>query len=295
MDKLEERIRASLENPHGEPWFPELTADLALRAWDNLYRDTGLTPESYGTERVLSRNISASRQIIASLKTGPPTCATSLPISIEALTPKTLIKCRDQGAKFYSQQEFSSSALLSCLKDALGIINEVPSLLKTVCTLVRSLHVIKPEDANYDMSFSEPRVPFSVFVSVPEKRIANDAMRVAEAIVHEAMHLQLTLIEKSIALSVVSPGEFFSPWKEEYRTAQGVLHGLYVFCVVDRFLRSLSAKPGRSAFKSRYVIGRQNQIALQVSAIRDFQECKDLTRVGAAFASQLIGSERDSY
>ena len=82
MDDLAERIKASIENPSGELWFPELTADLTARAWDSLHREFGLTPDSYGTERVLSRNIFAPRKVITSLKTCPSNCATAPTISI---------------------------------------------------------------------------------------------------------------------------------------------------------------------------------------------------------------------
>src|SRR5689334_11432412 len=49
MDDLAERIRASIEDPTVDPWFPELTADLAARAWQSLHREIGLSPGSYST------------------------------------------------------------------------------------------------------------------------------------------------------------------------------------------------------------------------------------------------------
>ena len=291
MDDLAERIKASLENPNGEPWFPKLTADLDARAWDSLQRDLGLTPHSYGTERILSRSNSAPREIITSLKTCSRTCTTVPAISIEVLTPECAVQYEKQGVTFYTSDEILQTTILPCLEDALAIINQVPSLMSTVAALVRSLHVIKPEDSDHDVSFSEPQVPFSIFVSVPEKRIADDALRVAEAIVHEAMHLQLTLIEETVALAAVSPKEFFSPWRGEYRTVQGILHGLYVFRVVDQFLNAVSFIQEPSAGKLSHVNSRREHIAFQMGMIRDFEECSDLTRAGASLAKNLIRFE----
>ena len=287
MDDLAERIEASLANPNGDPWFPELTADLAARAWDSLHRDIGLAPESYGTERVLSRRISAPREVITSLKTCPSTCATPQAISIEALTEECAVKYQEQGISFYSPDEIVHTTVPSCVENALAIINQVPSLMRTVGTLVRSLHVIKPGDADYDVSFSEPQVPFSIFVSVPETRIANDALRVGEAIVHEAMHLQLTLIEQTVRLALRTSLRIFSPWRNEYRTVQGVLHALYVFRVVDQFLSGASILTSHPV-KLAYIQRRRDEIAQQMVKIRSFEQCSDLTETGARFAKNLI-------
>lgn len=287
MDELAHRIKASLENPNGEPWFPELTADLAARAWYSLHRDIGIAPNSYGTERVLSRSISAPREVITSLKTCPSTCATAEAISIEALTPEAAIEYQKQGVSFYSPDEILHTTILSCLEDALAIINRVPSLMSTVAALARSLHVIKPEDADYDLSFSEPHIPFSIFVSVPEVRIADDALRVAEAIVHEAMHLQLTLIESTSPLLLSRSKKYYSPWRKEYRDAEGILHALYVFRVIKQFFEYLSTTEGQPLNVAVYIRNRCGEINRQFEAVRSLRLESDLSRVGACFKQRL--------
>jgi HEXXH motif-containing protein len=292
MDDLAERIKASLRIPNGEPWFPELTADLATRAWDSLHRDIGLTLDSYGTERVLSRSISAPRKIITSLRTSPSPGAPT--IAIEALSEEYARQYHKAGVTFYSPDEIANTTVLSCIEDALAIINQVPSLMRTVATLVRSLLVIKPKDADYDVSLSEPHVPFSIFVSVPQERIANDALRVAEAIVHEAMHLQLTLIEQTVRLALRTSQRIFSPWRDEYRTVQGVLHALYIFRVVDQFLGRVSTSRNNPS-KLVYIQGRRNEIAQQMVEIRSFEQCSDLTETGARLAKNLIHFWSDSH
>ena len=55
------------------------------------------------------------------------------------------------------------------LQDALSLLDFVPTVLPTVCTLVRSIHIIDPIEDEIDVSFSDPALPFSVFVSVPRQ------------------------------------------------------------------------------------------------------------------------------
>jgi hypothetical protein len=283
MDDLAERIKLSLENPDGELWFPELTSDLTARAWDSLHRDLGLTPDSYGTDRVLSRCISAPREIIASLKTCPA-CATQA-ILIEVLTQESGVRYKEQGVSFYSPDEILHTSVLSCLEDALAIINQVPSLMRTVTALVRSLHVIKPEDMDHDVSFSEPHVPFSIFVSVPQARTANDALRGAEAIVHEAMHLQLTLIQPYLRFLNTEGGRYFSPWRGELRTASGMMHGMYVFSVIERFLGEARLQSG--AEQVDQALHRRIEIKNQLGQLQSFQHSEELTEIGAGFVRRL--------
>ncbi len=289
MDDLAEKIKASIENPNGELWFPELTANLVARAWESLQRDLGLKPDIYGTERVLSRNPSAPREIITYLKTCPSTCPTARTISIEALTPACATQYQKQGVTFYSPDEILRTTILSCIEEALAIINQVPSLMRTVATLVRSLHVIKPADEDHDVSFSQPHVPFSIFVSVPEKRIENDALRVAEAIVHEAMHLQLTLVEQVVPLTTSISKKYYSPWRRENRNAKGMIHALYVFTVIDRFLAQTSWSIPQVEL-AEHLRKRRGEIDIQITSTESFQGSSELTMQGAHFVRTLIHS-----
>jgi len=280
MDEFAERVAASLEGPTAEPWFPGLTADLTARQWCTLNSEIGLTPANYGTARLMTRSLSAPRNIVASLNIPE----TEDQITIEAL-PIEATLYEKEGVSLYSSKEILSSSILDCLKDAVAIVSQVSSLMRPIAVLVRSLHVIKPRDDDYDVSFSEPHIPFSIFVSVPKQRTHNDALRVAEAIVHEAMHLQLTLIEQTVSLVVTSSKEFFSPWKGEYRTIRGVLHAVYVFRVIDQFLKAIQdVHPEELS----YIKSRRDEIALQFKAIQNFEECSDLTPIGGTLAKTLI-------
>ena len=279
MGDLAERIKTSLSHPSGDPWYPELTMDLAATAWDALQRDIGLTPDNYGTERVLSHNLSAPRKVVASLSTS--SLADTATIWLEALTQKWILHYRRKGVNFHSRTEILNTSILPCTKDALAIINQIPSLMETVSALVRCLHLIKPQYIEYDISFSEPHIPLSIFVSVPERRTTNDALRVAEAIVHEAMHLQLSLIEHVSCLVDSTNTRYFSPWRTEYRDAGGILHGLYVFYVIHSFLGRFASIGAYPMNWLQHIRRRQREIGTQINQVRAFQDCSDLTAIGS--------------
>ena len=287
MDDLVERIKSSIENRSGDPWFPELTHALATRAWNGLHWDTGLKPDSYGTERVLACSTSAPRAVVTVLSRRL-TCAASQAISIEVLTPTCAAHYQKRGVAFYTTDEILHTTILSSLEDALAIVNQVPSLMRTVTALVRSLHVIRSENPDYDVSFSEPHVPFSIFVSVPARRMTNDALRIAEAIVHEAMHLQLTLIDGIVPLTYPTMGKYYSPWRGEYRSPLGILHAVYVFQVVAHLLQRLHSIQNLPVDTLDYINDRLATIRGQLREIECFGRCKTLTLSGASLSQRLM-------
>ncbi len=172
------------------------------------------------------------------------------------------------------------------LEEALNLLNLVPTVWPTVCMLVRSLHIIDPGGDETDVSFSDPTVPFSVFVSVPRVWSEEAALRVAEAILHEAMHLHLTLVDRVIPLVVPQQLMYYSPWRDEERDSEGMLQALYVFGVIRSFLRLIPVR--RISTVNDYMVDRIAQINLQIEQAQDFRGCDELTPDGAALASWLI-------
>jgi len=139
------------------------------------------------------------------------------------------------------------------------------------------------------VSFSEPHIPFSIFVSASQQQNVTTALRIAEAVVHEAMHLQLTLVERVVLLVNLADGRYFSPWQGKYRTAQGVLHALYVFGVINSFIERLEASGHDPAVVSLdYVRRRHRQIAMEIHEIESFRYCPELTPIGTAFVRHLF-------
>ena len=165
------------------------------------------------------------------------------------------------GLTFYTPDAIANTPVLDCLQEAIDTLGDSPDATPYGCQLVRVCHLIKLADDDYDMSYSDPQVPFSIFVSVPQKRRPNDPLRVAESIVHEAMHLQLTLIEQVDPSRASVRGGYFSPWKGAYRSPQGVLHALYVFRVIDQCLEQLLALSRWSLNSTDYMHNRRREIA----------------------------------
>ena len=162
----------------------------------------------------------------------------------------------------------------------------VPTIWPTVCTLVRSLHIIDPDEDETDVSFSEPAVPFSAFVSVPRTWSPVAALRVAESILHEAMHLQLTLVERVVSLVGTQQTTYYSPWRDEQRDAEGILQALYVFGVIRSFLKRVPVRMADPAHD--YVANRIAQIECEIEQAQKFRECEELTFDGASIVARLL-------
>jgi len=285
MNELVELITSSIENPIGDPWFPDLTSQLTTSAWDRLRRETGLTRASYGTERVLLRNPETSRDIISSLRLPEPDYPE---IQIEGISEECASQYRQLGISFYSSQDTFDTDVIQCLEEALLVLSRVPTLMRTILALVRSIHLIKPRSPDHDVSFSEPSVPFSVFVSVPQERYATDVLRVAEAVVHEAMHLQLTLIEQHVPLANSTSNKYYSPWRNQYRNAQSILHAIYVFTSVAKALVEIRSS-GRWAVEwTDHIQSRCSEITKQLLEVRAVQCIRELTPLGSSLVGWLM-------
>lgn len=281
---LKDRIEAALTNPDSELWFPNLICDLAQSGLERLFATTELTEFEYGTARIILKDVGAARIGQCGIFPGNEIFLEFLPAAINE-------KYKQSGVEFYTREEvFSNAEILNCVNEAFKIISQVPSLYTSVCSLVRSIHLIKPEDDEYDVSFSEPFIPFSIFVSVPKINTPINALRMAEAIVHEAMHLQLTLIENIVELVVPGGKLVYSPWKEEYRTAQGILHAIYVFRVITEFYNQISHYLSSRKYKN-YLFNRQKLISEQVALVSKFELFSDLTEYGIAFTNRLTANQ----
>jgi HEXXH motif-containing protein len=113
-------------------------------------------------------------------------------------------------------------------------------------------------------------------------------LRLAEAVVHEAMHLNLTNLEGFEPL-VASEAWIHSPWKSEPRPALGVLHGVYVFACIHRFFRHLCRFPLEDA-QERYIKGRFVNIESEIASIDQEVLFRSLTPVGGRLAHTIFAS-----
>lgn len=116
------------------------------------------------------------------------------------------------------------------------------SLYKSVKTLVKSIHLLETDDIDTDTSYTDPDLPFTIFINVPLYEHENWLERTVENVVHETMHLQLSLIEKKHKLYSDSSHKAYSPWKDEFRDSKGLLHALYVFANLQHFWQGVYNK-----------------------------------------------------
>ena len=204
---------------------------------------------------------------------------------IEALPASSRNRYERSGLVF--PRPVAAPAAVAAIRSALPLVGAAPGLRATVAAYLRSVHVLQPPGTEIDVSYSDPDVPFSVFLSIPGPG-RHAALRLAESLVHECMHLHLTLIEAVLPLVGNVRASTFSPWLRRPRPLRGVLHGLYVFSVIDAFLRVLehggSLRPDEAAFAAR----RRRQIAGEIGHIDHAALAAGLTGDGKMLVERLL-------
>lgn len=288
MHPLNLTIRDALKNPYPDPWLPQLTASLVRWGEEELRSRTGITAADYGTARVLIGSTEAPRNVGVCLSMLDCADGSTRQMRIEFLTEPCIDRYRHVGLCFYTPDEVANPTVLRCLQDAFDALTRVPTLQGTVAALIQTCHVLKPESDLYDVSHSDPHVPFSAFVSIPREPGPLSVLRVSESLVHEAMHLQLTLIEGLLPLVKGSDLVYFSPWKATQRSPRGVLHALYVFRAIHSFFGRLLKLPGWCVVCVNHMRKRRFEIAQQILEVSEFRAHPALTEVGTRFATLLV-------
>ena len=273
------------------PWLPSMAEGLARREWHALAARIGLSSPEYSTSRVLAGSASTARQVAGRLMT-PATFGRNQPVLLEDLYPcdaydgigLSLASLRDPVAAADAARR---------LAGAFEVVAEVPSLAKAVGGVLSAVHVIHTPDPDTDVSFSDPAVPFSAFVGVPDADGHVASLRLAEGLVHEAMHLQLTLLENVLPLVAGELEGHWSPWQRKVRPTRGVLHGYYVFRVLDAFFTQLLIRETVASETALHLIRRRQDIVVETgSALATLFRSKELTAFGRKLLETL--SEQDA-
>lgn len=167
----------------------------------------------------------------------------------------------------------SADDLRRLLVAAQGWLSLIPELQHLVLHVVRDIHPLAAEPG-YDVSHSQPQWRERIFVSCPERSDDVGALRLIESVIHEAMHLHLTNEEEHAPLVAAPSGVAHSPWREADRPVQGVMHGLFVFACIHRFLSDLTIALLLTDEAYCYVAGRLGTIDDEIARI----DLKDLSR-----------------
>ncbi len=191
---------------------------------------------------------------------------------------------------------FPSEGAAALFGDAFDLLAAGPGLREAVEALVQRVHPLVPRGPGYDSSHSDPELPFSIFVSIPDGEPAA-ALRLAESILHEAMHLQLSLVEgREPLVRQLQPGERvatgYSPWQSTKRPIGGLVHGLFVFRVIFDWLGALSASLPHDRDIAYYAARRRVEIGQEVESLGDLAASPALTAPGKRLVSHWLANVR---
>ncbi|MEX3815968.1 HEXXH motif-containing putative peptide modification protein [Paraburkholderia sp. BR13439] len=273
MNDLTALILDRITDPSVRLWWPGLARHLV----DDLSQKRGFDLTSYSTSAWITQGSISPLRLFAIRNT----CRIRTQALVEVLSSTLQQRYEIPGCRFWKVDELEQSAALDLLASALDEIAIVPELSDTVGQLAHRIHLLMPNDDAYDVNFSEPELPLSVFVSIPLQPLEHMRWRVAEAIVHEAGHLQLSLIERVVPLIASPQTEYYSPWRKAARSVRGVLHGLYVFGMIAEWMT-------RSSAPTSHVRQRLADIDQEARQIADFPEASGLTEIGAALARSIL-------
>ena len=273
---------------HPVCWTTALPATLRQTGVANCLKSRGLDFESYGTVRMMMRSANEARRIVGQVES--PLGAEGGPVLLECLPSRATAALGAAGLSLREVDDSAVSADICVLGQAWHLVYALwPELSFSVGHLVRCLHLLKAPSPEVDCSYSRPDLPFSVFLSVPDAGSPARVERSTEALVHETMHLQLSLVERRIPLIEPSRRETvaFSPWRNCERNVQGVLHALYVFVVVKKlWQRAVQRAP--CGLDREFAEARVRSIGDEVARTHHLAASTGLSLEGRQLVRQLL-------
>ena len=166
------------------------------------------------------------------------------------------------------------------------LILHVPDLCRVVARAVAGISPLSNVDNAFDVSHSETSLGTTILLSIPLD-VPLARLRLSEAVVHEAMHLNLSAFEEAIPL-VESFELLFSPWRSIPRKAGGVLHGLYVFSCIARFMERLLALGQLSPTERTHARRRLEEIDADIANVDNKRLVANLTVEGVTLINDLL-------
>lgn len=260
-------------------WENEITQLLVTQKWTELAKQSQIVPSTYTIAGCVIKNKENVTEDNLSL-------ATNSYIKIALPSNDLNGFYEEHGIEPMDNTTVKSSDEIAKVITALNILKYIEPAHDFILKIVKSVQLIKAEYSETDISYSHPEIPFSIFFSVCEEVSIISDLRVAESILHEAMHLKLTLIEDIVPLIVPNAkGLYFSPWRDEPRPARGVLHGLFVFKALLDFFKAIMET---NVAEKVYIQSRINQIKEDLFQLKNFVSCPDLTKDGAILTANLL-------
>ena len=177
-------------------------------------------------------------------------------------------------------QILTKNMLVGVLRLACTLIGEISiPLFYSTRALLRSIHIVESVAPDSDVSFSLPHFPHSIFLSIPPSDNSDAVPRLAESIIHEVMHLQLSLVERIYPLTLHNADleHAYSPWLNIRRPIDGIIHGLFVFRALEDFWSQVCVAKRNGVLE--FAENRVEDINNQCSVIKP-KKYESLTRFG---------------
>lgn len=178
------------------------------------------------------------------------------------------------------------AAFATQLEEAWAVVEGASS---HAAAIVRSevQHVVPLRMADRHTSFSLSNLPGAIFVGAGRSR-----WPVAEALVHEAAHLRLNHAAEAAPLTFGSRDTVcYSPWRDDPRPVEGIVHGAYAFTLVLGFwLEALASGSPRLDVRGReFAAARCADLHVQLeAAFAVLRRCR-LTPLAALVVDRLQG------
>lgn len=274
--ELREQVKHFLHHPF-PLWETTLTQQLVQYKWKELEAAGFRSSENYSTAGFWLHD--PLQEIERKLIPGSD-------LMVEMPSTRMQSFYNEHGLELLTKEEIESTSAVQKLGGAISILRLIEPAYDCIVSLVKSVHVLRSSDADIDLSYSHPNIPFSIFISLCEDDSTISNLRVAESILHEAMHLKLTLIENLDPLVKDSSQLYFSPWKNESRPIQGVLHGLFVFRAISDFYKALNQSIGNKY--TYFVIDRIETIRNEINLLNELSHHPKLTPAGNDFVMRLF-------
>jgi HEXXH motif-containing protein len=153
---------------------------------------------------------------------------------------------------------------------------------------------LKPIDAGDYTNVSYSDLPGSFVIG-----LVRHPYELADTLIHELHHDRLFAIEESgsffdDAEQALDQPRCYSPWRDDPRPPQGILHAVYVYLPVWRFWRNVCASQRVSGPLLDYARDRVIRIALQLSiGVHQLERHARLSAPGAELLAELSRGTRE--
>ncbi|WP_052483687.1 HEXXH motif-containing putative peptide modification protein [Flavobacterium sp. MEB061] len=280
---LKHKINAFIASPY-PLWEDSLTEDLIEYQWTEFGR-LNIWPSNYSTARALFWDASLPDSDKILIFQSDASVSTQLEMPQQQMDP-FYDSC---GLEMIQKESLNSNDAKEKLSKAFALAGTIENLQSFLVKIVKNIQIVEQHDPEIDTSHSDPKIAFSIFVTICPDSSEISSLRVAESIVHEAMHLKLTLIEKHEELAILDTAEtFYSPWRDENRPVKGVLHGLFVFCAVLDMYETLMRLKAFTCEAVSFIDMRICSIKDELNLLTDFPQNPGLTTSGKSLAASLL-------